>query len=115
VWDFDVEQNSTPDLARQDVYEGCSPEDHISLVVAPGYVVDEKVYVKQLVFTDPPPPGPGTHPPSGDAAKGEASPPPPPANQAEKQTAPAGGPDPQTKPYQSGHKDGPDAHRRESR
>jgi hypothetical protein len=52
AWDFDLPQNSAVDSARQDLYEGCRPEDPIIFLVAPAYIVEgNKLYVKQLVFT----------------------------------------------------------------
>ena len=54
VWAFDVRPGSPVDPAWQEPYEGCHPEDPVLFVVAPGYLVDDKPYVKQLVFTEPP-------------------------------------------------------------
>jgi len=55
TWDFKYQQGSLLDEARQEAYEGCSPDGPIKHVVTPGYVVEGKSpYVKQRVFTGPP-------------------------------------------------------------
>lgn len=62
-WRFDYEQGAPVDQSWQDVYHGCGPEDPVVYVVAPAYVVDgERIYAKQLVFTEP------SRPPQRDAA-----------------------------------------------
>lgn len=65
-WRFDAELGAPPDLARHEVCEGCAPGDPVALIIAPAYVVDDKVQVKQLVLTGPAAPascpGPGESP-----------------------------------------------------
>jgi hypothetical protein len=55
-WDFECQKGGFIDPARQEAYGECSPDDPIEYVVTPGYVVVGKPpYVKQRVFTAPPP------------------------------------------------------------
>lgn len=57
-WLFEVEPGSGVNTSMQEPYEGCYADDPVAFAVAPAYIVDDKVYVKQLVFTQPARPGP---------------------------------------------------------
>jgi hypothetical protein len=56
-WVFDEPPIGQPvDRDKQRVYEGCAPDDPVQFVVAPSYVVGDRIYALQLVFTAPAPP-----------------------------------------------------------
>jgi hypothetical protein len=65
-WAFDADLGTAADPALQEIYEGCQAEDPLLFVVAPAYVVDDKVYVRQLVFTGQA--APATEPPAEASA-----------------------------------------------
>jgi hypothetical protein len=70
-WVFDAEPGAAVNPVLQEPYEGCDPEDPVLFVVAPAYVVNGKVYVRQLVFTGRP--SPAGEPPAAEPSAAEPS------------------------------------------
>jgi len=76
-WVFDFEPGAAMDPSWQEPLEGCEPADPVLLVVAPAYLVEDKYYVKQLVYTQPSPPEPEPGQPGpAEPAPAEAEQPP---------------------------------------
>jgi len=57
-WLFDAEPGVPVDPSSQEVCEGCAAGDPVAFVLAPAYVVDGRIHVKQLIFTQSAPAGP---------------------------------------------------------
>ncbi|MFF3864012.1 hypothetical protein [Streptomyces sp. NPDC002209] len=51
TWDFDFTPGGPLDPARQETWPTCDPVHPVQFVMAPAYVVDGRVYGRQIVYT----------------------------------------------------------------
>ncbi|MEU5840167.1 hypothetical protein ABZ820_41920 [Streptomyces diacarni] len=56
-WDFELLPGARIDTARQTAWLSCDPDLPVQHLVAPGYIVESKVYGRQQVLTGPSLPG----------------------------------------------------------
>lgn len=52
LWDFTVESGKLPDPMRHAIWPGCSITSPIDFVIAPAYVVRDRILARQVVFTE---------------------------------------------------------------
>lgn len=50
-WSYNCTTGAPLDPERQEAWASCDPEEPVSFVVAPAYLVDGRIYSRQLVYT----------------------------------------------------------------